>query len=288
MTTLFDVLKKTYVDLGHMEISTATGGSTSTLIDTKLGEKYGDGDTVGSTIFIIRDAGGLGAAPEAEVSYITDYVSSTNTFSVSPSYSAAVGAGDRFGIAKNIIDIETMKEITNDALQAFGTIQLTDTSITTVTEQTEYSLPVLLKHRIDSVQISTNSTTGNREFNDIGGWYQINSAAGSVGMLVFNESLPAGETLKIFYSAEHPKLNAMTDVIAEVISSELACKLIVDRAYQYQIRRTNGTDPFLLQTSNKAMQDVMEARNRFSQPKHKRPKYLTPYNFRDTDFEDDD
>jgi hypothetical protein len=287
MTTLFDILKKSYIDLGYMDISTATGGSTSTLIDTKLGDKYGDDDTIGSTIFIIRDAGGASAAPENEVSYITGYISSTNTFSISPSFTAAVAAGDKYGIAKSIIELETIKEITNDALQSFGTIQLTDTSITTVSEQTEYSLPVGLKYKVNNVQISTNNAVGNMEYNDIGGWYVINSAAGSTGMLVFNESLPSGKTLKIFYESEHPKLNLMTDLISETIPSEYASKLIVDRAYQYQIRRTGGTDPFLLQTSNKAMQDVAEARVKFSQPKHKRPKYLTPYNFRINEEEDD-
>ena len=47
--------------------------------------------------------------------------------------------------------------------------------------------------------------------------------------------------------------------IAESIHSEYATRLVVDKALEYQVRRTNGTDPFLLQTSNKSMQDVADA-----------------------------
>ena len=285
--TLFDLLKKAYISLGHMEISTATGGSVSTIIDTKLGDKYGDGDIIGSSVFIIRDGGGNNAAPEQEVSRITDYVQSTNTITVSPSFSASVEASDTYGVAKPIIELDTMIELTNLALQGLGTIQLTDTSLTTLDDVTEYSLPVGMKYRISLVQMATNNDPNDSQYNDVSGWYQINSGPGSVGMLVFNNELPSGYTLKLFYEAEHPRVQNMTDEVAEVLHSEYASRLVVDKVLEYQVRRTNGTDPFLLQTANKAMQDVMEARSRFSQPKHKRPKYLTPYKFDINEVEED-
>lgn len=283
MTTLFDVIKKTYLSLGHLEISTATSGTVSTLTDTKLGEKYGDDDIVGSSILIIRDNAGLGAAPEKEVAYVTGYIASTNTIQLSPSFSSAVGAGDRYGIAKNIIDIHTLVELINDALQSLGTIQLTNTSITTSTNVSEYSLPVNLKYRITSVQMQTDDSVGDNQWNDLFNYYVVNSGPGSTGLLIFTEPLPGGYTLKIFYEAEHPLISAYSDSISETLHSEYVTKLVVDRALEYQVRRTNGTDPFLLQTSNKAMQDVQDARARFSQPKHKRAKYITPYNFKYTD-----
>lgn len=288
MTTLFDLLKKTYISLGQMEISTATGGSVSTIIDTKLGDKYGDGDIVGSTIFIIRDAGGNNAAPQGEVSRISDYVQSTNTITISPSLTAAVASGDTYGIAKPIVEIDTMIELANMALQGLGTIQLVDTSLTTIDDTTEYSLPVGFKYKIDLIQMATNNDAGDYQFNDLSGWYQVNSGPGSTGMLIFNNELPSGNVLKLFYEAEHPRVQNMSDSIAETLHSEYATRLVVDKALEYQVRRTNGTDPFLLQTSNKAMQDVMEARTRFANNKHKRPKYLTPYKFQETDYEEDE
>jgi hypothetical protein len=276
MTTLFDLVKKTYLALGQLEISTATGGSTSTIIDTKLGEKYGDDDIVGSSVLIIMDAGGDNVPPEQEVSTVTGYVASSNTIQLSPSFTVAVASGDKYGIAKNIIDLNTMIEIINDALQSLGTIQLADTSITTLDNTTEYSIPVGLKYKITGVQVQTEMGAGNEEYITLSNWYLLNSAAGSTGLLCFTESMPAGYKLKILYESEHPKMNAMSNKLSETIHSEFATKVIIDRALEYQIRRTNGTDPFLIQTQNKAMADVEMARNRFSQPKYKKPKYLTP------------
>lgn len=276
MTTLFDLVKKTYLALGQLEISTATGGSTSTIIDTKLGEKYGDDDIVGSSALIIMDAGGANVPPEQEVSLVTGYIASTNTIQLSPNFTAAIAVGDKYGIAKNIIDLNTMIEIVNDALQSIGTVQLSDTSITTTEGTTEYAIPVGLKYKISGVQVQTELTTGNEEYVTVSNYYLLNSAAGSTGLLCFTESLTAGYKLKILYEAEHPKLNAMSDKLSETIHSEFASKVIIDRALEYQIRRTNGTDPFLIQTQNKAMADVEAARNKFVQPKYKKPKYLTP------------
>jgi hypothetical protein len=279
MTTLFEVLKKSYLLLGQMEVSTATGGSTTTVIDTKLGDKYGDDDIVGSSIFIIRDSGGASAAPEGEISTVTGYVASTTTATVSPAYTAAVAVGDKFGIAKNIIDLPTLIEIANDALQSFGTIQLSDTSITTVEDITEYDLPTTLKYKIDAAQIQTNLEEDKYTYLDLGSWYVINSIPGASGLLIFNSPLPAGFKLKIIYNAEHPRIESASDVIAESIPGELAGRLVTERALEYQVRRTNGTDPFLMQTQNKAMSDVIEARGKFTQPKHKKPKYLIPAEF---------
>lgn len=275
MTTLFDVLRKTYLSLGYLELSTATGGSKSYIVDTNLGELYGDDDIVGNIVFIVK-AGG--EAPEGEVSIVTAYSSSSHTITISPSLSVAIASGDKYGLAKNIISLETMKTIVNDALQSMGTVQLSNTSLTTSANVTEYALPKALKYRVVNVQIQTETGSSNNEWNDISGWYIINSAAGSTGLLCFNESLPNGYTLKLIYETEHPEVSDMDDEIAEVFHSDYVAKVVVDRALEYLIRRTGGTNNFLLQTSNKASEDAQRAMIKHSQPKRNKPKYLTPYN----------
>lgn len=279
MTTLFDILKKVYLDLGHLEVSTATGGAKSYITDTKLGEKYGDDDIIGNIVFIIKADG---AAPEGEASYVSSYVQSTNTINISPALTVAVASGDRYGLAKNIITLETMKSLVNNALQSMGTIQLADTSLTTIADTSEYPLPVALKYKVNGVQIQTNTSGGYNQWQDIGGWYIINSAAGSTGLLCFNEELPSGYTLKLLYESEHPEVTELTDNISETFHTEHIAAFVVDKALEYQIRRTGGTDPFLMQTSNKAMQDAENAKRVYSQTKRKKPKYITPYNFGDS------
>ena len=275
MSTLFSVLRKAYLALGQMEVTTATGGSVSTAIDTKLGDTYGDEDLIGSSLFIIRDAAGASAAPEGEAQLITGYAVSTNTITVGTAFSAAVGAGDTVGIAKNVWPLLTMIELANDALQSLGTIQLTDTSLTTVSGQSEYALPVAMKYKVQQVQIQMDAATNANEWMNVHNWTVSPSAAGSTGLLIFNEELPAGYTLKLWYEAEHPRVSAMSDKISETIHSEYATRLVVDKALEYQTRRTNGTDPFLLQTANKAMSDVAEARLKFTVAKPKKAKILT-------------
>ncbi len=279
MTTLFTALRKAYLALGQMEVTTATGGSTLTAIDTKLGDAYGDDDLIGSTLFVIHDAGGASAAPEGEAQLITGYAASTNTITVGTAFSTAIAAGDTIGLAKNIWPLYTMIELANDALASLGTIGMIDTSITTVADQTEYTLPVAMKYKTMRVQIQSDKDTASNEWLDVYNWQVSPSAGGSTGLLIFNEELPAGYTLKIWYEAEHPRVSSVSDKISETVHSELITRMIVNQALEYQTRRTNGTDPFLLQTANKAMSDVQEARNRYSVPHPKKAKILTPLEY---------
>ena len=275
-TTLFTILRKAYLALGQMEVTTATGGSTTTVVDTKLTESFGDDDLVNCSVFVIRDAGGASAAPEGEVGVVSDNVQSTGTLTLRAALTTAVAVGDTVGIVKNVWPLYTMIEIVNDALASLGTIQLVDTSLTTVSGQTEYALPVTLKHKVTNVQIQTNTETSNNEYADMNNWYIVPAAAGATGLLIFQVEPESGLTLKVWYEAEHPRLSAMSDVLSETIHSELATRLVVDRALEYQTRRTSGTDQFLLQTANKAMQDVEMARRAFSVPKRRHAKILTP------------
>ena len=156
---------------------------------------------------------------------------------------------------------------------------MVDTSITTAAGQTEYTLPVTMKYKTMRVQIQSDLSSVSNEWLDLYNWQIAPAAGGSTGLLIFNDELPAGYTLKLWYEAEHPRVSSVSDKISETIHSELITRMIVNQALEYQTRRTNGTDPFLLQTANKAMSDVQEARNRYSVPHPKKAKILTPVDF---------
>lgn len=278
MTTLFDILRKTYLALGQMEVTTATGGSTTTLVDTKLGDTYGEDDLNGSTVFVIRDAAGASAAPEGEAQLITAYNPTTWT-ATTATFSAAIGAGDTIGIAKNIWPLHTMIEIANDAIASLGTTQLQYATIAAVDGQTEYSIAAAYKHKITRVQLQENTADSNdNRYTDLYGWYVLPSAAGSDVTLILSAQPPAGNLLRVWYESEHPRLSAMSDKLHESIHSELATREVINRALEYQTRRTNGNDQFILQTANKAMDDAREAVWKFSTPKIKRAKIITPDN----------
>src|SRR3990167_8204573 len=82
--------------LGHY--GTATGGSTTTLVDTTTlqSTQFSDQDWVGGWARISRDAGGAAAAPEAEIRPITTYAPSTGTITVNPAFTAAPVSTDNY------------------------------------------------------------------------------------------------------------------------------------------------------------------------------------------------
>ena len=138
-----------------MEVYTATGGSTTSVISTNIDpDALGDDDPKGGTLMLIRDAGGLGAAPQGEARTITAYSAATQTFTVSPAFTVAPAVGDTFGVTKNIYLFETMIELVNDALASLGTIQYVDTSLVTTSNTREYTLPLALKYKVQMVEVA--------------------------------------------------------------------------------------------------------------------------------------
>lgn len=73
---------------------TATGGSTTTIVDSKL-SRYPDDHFNGTQVYI-KTAGS--AAPQGETAWVTDFASATGTLTVSPALTADVEAGDTYQV----------------------------------------------------------------------------------------------------------------------------------------------------------------------------------------------
>ena len=98
MTTLSNILRDSLVKLGQLQVFTATGGTTTTIVDSDLGGT--DSDFVRGTMVVIRDAGGASAAPENEFAEITAYTSSTGTLTgAASSFTVAPASGDTYGLS---------------------------------------------------------------------------------------------------------------------------------------------------------------------------------------------
>jgi hypothetical protein len=86
----------------------ATGGSTTTIVDTKL-TRFANDSFVGQNAFILY----AGAAPPAlEYSWVEDFVKATGVLTVNPAFSAVVQSGDTYQLYQHV----SVDEI-NDALQ---------------------------------------------------------------------------------------------------------------------------------------------------------------------------
>ncbi len=264
---LADALRR----LGQLKEATATGGSTTTAIVAKFTDTakfpYEDDAFKEGVLFVIRDA--AGAAPEGQYQRISAYASDTGTFTVDTAFTAVIAALDTIGWSDTVYPVETMLSLASRALASLNEIALVDTSITTASGQTEYTLPVALKNQTPTrIEIRSDDTAGDYLWYDLHGWYIVPAAAGSTGLLVFQVEPDYSKALKVWYQAVHPVLTAYNSLVHETVHPELAVAMLVERALEWRNSALNGTDTFLLQRWNDAKNEtrLMKAEHPIWQP----------------------
>ncbi len=111
-----DLLKRFLRETGLGTYGTATGGGTTTIVDTGSlqSTQFNDREHVGGWGRIGKDAGGAQAAPEDEQSPITIYAPSTGTITVNPAVTA-VASGDEYQLWHGI-DPTFVKDILDQIL----------------------------------------------------------------------------------------------------------------------------------------------------------------------------
>lgn len=253
----------------------ATGGSTTTIVNTNDTSIEDDQAYAGGTALIRRDAGGANAAPEAEFARITSYDGGTQTFTIEE-LTSGVSSGDRYVVATNRIELEEYIELMNDALQMFD-FPYVNTSITSASNQTEYTLPVLLKqHDLLLVEYVGNTADSNDQgWVELTDWKIVPAAAGSTSTIILPQ-LPADRTVRIWYKGKHPLINAYNDVVNELLDPMLARAAFVERIYNRLDEETqHQADPFR-EGYNKAKAELEEAMTRYRiELPHRRPRMLS-------------
>lgn len=242
------------------KVTTATGGSTTTFIDTKLEAELegGNEDDIfnGGTVLVVEDAGGVFAAPEGEFSRITDYVASTQTGTFSPAITAAIASGDKIIIAPPDFPLFDMIEVVNDALKDLTELPRFDTSITTTSNQTEYTLPIVVKGgRILNVEVQGITTDSNdNRWQPIPRWKEYFANAGSTGTFRLPQ-YPQGYTVRITYMKHHARVKAFDDYIDEHLHPHLVHSAVFAFAMQWRNDNDNiigGADQAKVSLEQKA------------------------------------
>lgn len=241
------------------KVTTATGGGTTTVIDTKLTDELGDSnedDIYNSgTIIVISDAGGSNAAPEGEFSRITDYVASSTTLTMG-ALTVGVASGDTVLIGSPEFPLPEMIETVNEALSMLGVIPVVDTSITTTANQTEHTLPLAMKGRsILSIDLQgITSDADNNRYSPIPNWKIVNAAGGSTGLLVLPQ-FATGYTIRVTYLGNHPRVSAYADYINEYLQPELVHAAVLAKAIEWRNNENalqGGQDDSMLALEQKA------------------------------------
>lgn len=258
-----DIAYQVWGKLGKIETFEefiATGGSTTTVINGKVAERQDrpeDNYSIDGTVVVVRDAGGASAAPEGEMQRISSYNSSTYTHEVDTAFTAAPASGDYIAIANSDIPLREMYRAINNALREMGEIPLTNSSLTSASNQTEYTLPVALK-REDLLRIeyqTLTNDTDNNEWQHIQKYDIIPSAPGSTSILVLPQ-LPADRTIRITYMGVHPAITTYSSVISEYIHPAVVYPAVIKQILSWQNALTGGGENYWLQRENEASQEL--------------------------------
>jgi hypothetical protein len=256
--TLSDLLEDVYAELGQLQVSTATGGTTTSLVDTKLCRSGNDDDWKNGTIMIL-DADG--EPPQGEFSPISGYADNSGTFTLESALSAVPAEGDIFGLISAYYPVRTLLRLINNGLRTLGDIPLVDsTTLETISGQSEYAAKAEWKRR-PPFRIDIQSANGSSgQWRRVFDWEYFPAVPGESGTLTFGKNLGDGRALRVWYLAPHPRVSRFDDVIAEVISPSLAVASCVEQALRWQNSRIGGGDTFMLQRWNDAKRTLEQAR----------------------------
>lgn len=257
---LSDVLQAGFRKLGQLNTGKATGGTTTTIVDSTLANKSKDNIWTDGAAFIIRKGTGTGAAPENEMQRISAYANATGTFTVDTAFTASPASGDRYGYTSGQYPLQQMIDAVNDALSAMGDVDLVDTvTLSTTAVTTEYTNAVAWKraapYRIDMQGRLNATSTDNRWLERINFRVQP-AAAGVTGKIIFDDYTLSGRALRVWYRDAHPQVNLYSDFIHESINPQVMVQAFVVEALDWQNQRTQGANPSTLAALNAAKQDL--------------------------------
>lgn len=255
MTTLFDILFDLYDDLGQLRSGVATGGSATTVVDTLL-KPYGV-DAFNHGTVLINDTTD-DAAPKGEFGEVSAFTPSTGTLTV-PTLTAAVGAGDLYGLADDSYPVDDMIRLVNRSLSRLGPWVGRDTSLTTAAGQTEYALPADCKpQRLRRVYIQglTGNSADNRWVENYS-WLPQQAASND---LRFRVQPASGLSILLVYMGDHPEMSVATDALNESVEPDLLNAELLYRALKWKARTDESN--ILKQWINDAAADLEEAKRK--------------------------
>jgi hypothetical protein len=260
-TTLSNLTYQVASALGILTEGTATGGSTTTIVDTNTLNKDNN-YWQGGTAWVLYDAAGAHASPEGKYSVITASVSSTYTVAFS-SVTDAVGAGDRYAVSKKRYPLGTLIEKINEALRGIGIIEMTDTtSLDTSSDTLEYSLPVGANYDLRQVWVQGDDNNSSADsWSLLEGWYSEKSATGSGNILTLPLTLDAGYDIKLVYTGPHPELHAYTDKMDDSIYPQLLVYKAAINCLLWRKQKVGDDDGEIAAQLNKFEDELIKMRS---------------------------
>lgn len=272
--TLFDITYRVARELGLVVEGTVAsgmgiGGTTTTMYDIVfLKDRYEDNYFNAGTLWVLYDAGGASAAPQGEWARITDFAKTTGIVTHT-ALTAATAAGDRYAIANADYTRDQMISAINQVLGEIPIEYHDDSTITTSSGLTEYTLPTALLSQNIEVWINTHDTTDDNDYVKLHDWYIEEEITGTAKKLIFRTEPPSPYHLRIRYWLPHTALYSSSDKLRESVDID---RVVLPAAYRLLLwmkSQKSQEDPLLDQRIAE-----MYARSEASKWKSRRKGYI--------------
>lgn len=272
MTTLFDIAWQVSQEMGDTLAGVATGGSTTSIVDLERLKNFPDVYFDRAPAFIITSTDNL--APENEFAGVRKYNPATFTITLNSTLTAAVASGDNYFIGSARYPLHDIIMAVNRTLREIGPIPLVDTSLSTSSTQTEYTIPATVRN-IREVYIQTiDNDADDNQWSKLYDWEVERAATGSQDTLILGHQPAANKTLKIVYEGEHGNVHASSDSIANFLDPRLIIAGTVKNLIRSRVRSAGDNDPMLRQQYDDVMQEYEELKSKMVNVMPKRTQRL--------------
>lgn len=256
MATLIEAALRVVKRVGPVYYGTATGGSTTTLIDTLNTEQQGYFDD--GVIWLLT-----GSNPGEWV----DVLSFGNgTFTFKSAVTPTIAAGDKYAcITQKYWGRMDLRSAVNEACKSISKIFTSDATLVVVADQEEYTLPTGVSD-VRRVEVAENATSP-YSYTTNAYWKEDN------GTLRFHpDHIPdqaAGNKIRVWYAATHPDLDDTTSLYWSIDDMQWAAVLYL---LQQNKIAMNSDNEWV-----QGMMDKAEMENSIAMRHLKRPPSRTPY-----------
>lgn len=242
MTTLLEAMLETARLMGTVRDGVATGGSTTTLVDTAMDEPS-DYFSKGTVWILSGTYAGVCNVVKTH---------GENTFTWETVLAGAIVAGVSYAVATPEYPKWKLKQAVLKVLRFDPILKIDDTATVTVNTLT-YALPSGVS-RVAHVEVATDPSSP-YNFQPNYNWREEN------GMIIFDpgkEPTIAGHIIRIWYIGEHGEI-AESESILPSVDIDWLCWKSVEYLYRDAMTRINKDNPTDIDLLNEAKQNVMIA-----------------------------
>jgi hypothetical protein len=240
----------------------ATGGSTSTLIDTDMNQQNFAFET--GTLWIIASTNNAGLCRR-----VINHSEATLKLDGAVLSNAIIANDTYFLAGPEPLEFDDLYDCALEALRSYRYEQV-DTTLVVVANQEEYTLPTGVSN-VYGIEIAENTTTPYSYSQYFYGWREINGKIYLPPEHIFSQA--AGNKIKLRYVVPHATI-ALTGTISAGVNYPYLVADAIERAWANVLRKTATKDyPNAVEFLNRASQKKLDLSYSISFPVRD-PKFL--------------